>query len=123
MADEHLARVTERISGAVQEFCGNHSQFRMVELAEFVGKRTGVAPDSPGRILRQLRSLGRVRYRVVDRRSSLYEILRPEPRQETSLLSNQQFQQQKLQMGGPSDGDTTSQTLFPTEPRNRTYLL
>jgi hypothetical protein len=81
--EENLDRVKERISGAVQEFCGLHSQFHMVELADFVGKRTGVAPDSPGRILRQLRSLGKVQYRVVDRRSSLYEILLPKARQET----------------------------------------
>ena len=80
--EENLGRVAERISGAVEEFCGGTQRFHMAELSDFVRDRTGVAPDSPGRILRQLRSRGKLNYRVVDRRSSLYEMTRLEPRQE-----------------------------------------
>jgi hypothetical protein len=46
----------------------------MAELAEFVASAVQVAPDSPGRILRQLRRAGRVDYRIVNRAQSLYEI-------------------------------------------------
>jgi hypothetical protein len=91
--EENLGRVAERISGAVEEFCGLRKRFRqqfhMAELCDFVRDRTGVAPDSPGRILRQLRSLGKLNYRVVDRRSSLYEMTRLEPKQGVTLLSDQ----------------------------------
>ena len=79
---EHLERVGERISGAVLEFCAVRKRFQMAELSDWVRERTGVAPDSPGRILRQLRSVGKLNYRVVDRRASLYEVTRLEPRQE-----------------------------------------
>jgi hypothetical protein len=80
--DEHLERVGERISGAVLDFCRGVRRFHMNELTDWVSKRTGVAPDSPGRILRQLRSVGKLNYRVLDRRASLYEVTRLEPHQE-----------------------------------------
>jgi hypothetical protein len=70
--DENLERVTERIAAPVLEFCGLRRQFHMIELAEFVQARVGVAPDSPGRILRMLRQAGKVSYRVIDRRNSEY---------------------------------------------------
>ena len=72
--DGNLERVQERIAAAVLEFCDLHRQFHMIELAEFVQARVGVAPDSPGRILRQLRQAGKVKYQVVDRRRSEYLI-------------------------------------------------
>lgn len=72
--DENLERVTERIAAAVLEFCDLNPRFHMVELAEFVQERVGVAPDSPGRILRALRQAGKVSYRVIDRRNSEYLI-------------------------------------------------
>lgn len=77
-----LARVSERISAAVLEFCGRTSRFHMTELVAFVRDRVGtVAPDSASRILRQLRRAGKVRYRVVDRSASLYQIVTPTPTQ------------------------------------------
>jgi hypothetical protein len=75
-----LTRVAARIGAAVLEFCGRTSQFHMADLAAFVEGRIGsVAPDSAGRILRQLRRAGTVNYRVVDRSASLYEIVNPTP--------------------------------------------
>lgn len=41
-------------------------------------KHPSLAPDSPGRIMRLLRAEGLINYRVVSRKDSLYEILRPE---------------------------------------------
>ena len=72
--DENLERVGERIAAAVLEFCDLRPRFHMVELGEFVQARVGVAPDSPGRILRLLRQAGKIRYRVIDRRNSEYLI-------------------------------------------------
>jgi hypothetical protein len=72
--DANLERCSEKIAAAVLEFCGLRRQFHMIELAEFVQARVGVAPDSPGRILRMLRQAGKVKYRVIDRRNSEYLI-------------------------------------------------
>lgn len=71
---DNLERVTESIAAAVLEFCGLRRQFHMIELAEFVQARVGVAPESPGRILRLLRQAGKIKYRVIDRRNSEYLI-------------------------------------------------
>jgi hypothetical protein len=80
-ADE-LDRVGDRIAGLVYEFCRSRfaasrvelRQFHMEDLTTFVAADVQVAPDSPGRILRMLRKTGRVGYRVVNRRESLYEL-------------------------------------------------
>lgn len=52
------------------------SRFHMVELTEYVAARTPtpIAPDSAGRILRDMRRAREINYRVVDRRASLYQI-------------------------------------------------
>lgn len=77
-----LARVSERIAGAVLEFCSSPRQFRMTELNSYVQSKVGaIAPDSAGRILRQLRRAGKVRYTVLDRSASLYQIVNPTPTQ------------------------------------------
>lgn len=72
-----IERVTDRIGFLVFEFCANTGagrRFRMEELTAFVAARAQVAPDSPGRILRQLRRAGHVDYHVVNRAESLYEL-------------------------------------------------
>ena len=80
--DSDLARVTERIAGAVEQFCSQTAQFRMADLLRFVECRVGpVAPDSAGRILRLLRRAGKINYVVLDRSASLYAIVRPVPTQ------------------------------------------
>lgn len=77
---EHLERVTVRIGAAILAFCRDHRErgrrFYMDELRAFVEAHAGsVAPASPDRVLRQLRQSGRVQYRVVSRRESLYEVV------------------------------------------------
>lgn len=81
---EQLERVGGKIAGAVLDFCRRHyryagttpsiCQFHLEELASSVRSATGIAPDSPGRILRMLRQAGQIRYRVLNRRQSLYRV-------------------------------------------------
>lgn len=49
----------------------------MDELRRYVGRELeeAIAPDSPGRILRQLRQQGVLNYAVVSRRQSLYRVV------------------------------------------------
>lgn len=78
---EHLERVSDRISGGVLEFCRRRmratgGEFRMHELSaalDFSGMKC--APDSAGRILRDLRQKKSIGYEVLSRRDSLYRIL------------------------------------------------
>jgi hypothetical protein len=73
-----LERVSDRIEALVHHFCSlrfsGSKRFHMEDLAKYVAGFVVVAPDSPGRILRQLRRQRRVSYRVVNRAASLYEI-------------------------------------------------
>lgn len=78
---ENLERVESRIGHIVLRFCVDtilhgDSVFYMEELRRYVSRETGhtVAPDSPGRILRELRKNRKLKYTVVSRRESLYEI-------------------------------------------------
>jgi hypothetical protein len=72
--ESELFRVRSTIAPAVVEFCRAHvgDQFRMEELQRFVQLFHPSAPDSPSRILRDLRRRGIVAYRVVSRPGSLY---------------------------------------------------
>ena len=70
-----IARVEKGIALHVLEFCRTHSTFHAEHLRFYVQARTGRAPSSPDRILRQLRSRGVLRYRCTDRAASLYEVL------------------------------------------------
>ncbi len=74
--ERELARVESEIRDIVLGFCRQRlfDTFRMDELTEYVRLRTSVAPDSPGRILRQLRRDNTVDYILVSRRESLYSI-------------------------------------------------
>ena len=72
----HLDRVSSRIGAAVLDFCQAHRQFHAGELHRHVEDATGVsAPASADRILRDLRQRGVLKYRVVSRRESLYEVV------------------------------------------------
>ncbi len=80
MNEEHLSRVSDTIAPIVLEFCQDRmrtcqAQFRMEELRTYVSERTMIAPASPDRILRDLRQAGKLNYRVVNRRGSLYEVI------------------------------------------------
>lgn len=77
-----LERVTSRIAGHALAFCRlvladrfvDPGQFRMEELRQYVDQAEGryVAPDSAGRILRDLKQRGLVGYTLISRRESLY---------------------------------------------------
>lgn len=78
----NLQRVTDNIGDVVYEFCRRHVgwHFHATELRGFVQTRcTGIAPESPGRILRELRKQGRVQYELVSRRGSLYRVVAVRP--------------------------------------------
>jgi hypothetical protein len=76
---ENLRRVTGRLRGAIVQFCrlrlASVPRFRADELRLYVGTFVGeVAPDSPGRVLRQLRQAGVVDCVLLDRAGSFYEV-------------------------------------------------
>lgn len=75
----HIQRVSARIENLVLSFARDRVAvhrpvFHMTELTSFVGRHEPVAPGSPDRILRHLRSKGVLSYTVKNRRQSLYEI-------------------------------------------------
>lgn len=78
---ENLERVEGRIGRAIEDFialelrCGK-ATFHANELRKWVNDGVpGIAPDSPGRVLRKLRCEGRINYEIVSRRNSLYRAL------------------------------------------------
>ena len=72
---EDRERVYARIASVIMAF---HEvkwgqEFHVEDLRRYVrGQVPGIAPDSPGRILRELRLRGELDYVVVNRRQSLY---------------------------------------------------
>jgi len=75
---EHLERVSKRIARNVIQFVedvGDYNTFHMDDLRKHIQRHVGGAPDSPSRILRDLRLRGVIDYRVEDRRASLYRVL------------------------------------------------
>ena len=81
--DEQQVQLT-RVTGAIgkeiltylrRRFASGFTQFHADDLRGAVACHTVTAPDSAGRILRQLRRSGVVSYEVVDRRRSLYRLL------------------------------------------------
>ena len=82
----NIGRVNKKIAAAVTEFCqsvGVGGKFHMVDLQDFVAVRFSIAPDSPGRILRDLRKRKLLNYRVVSRKQSEYQVLSRERHQST----------------------------------------
>lgn len=72
-----LARCKAVISPAIRDFFSARpigTRFHMEELTRYVRQRIPTAPDSAGRILRDMRQSGELNYSVVDRRKSLYQI-------------------------------------------------
>lgn len=72
-----LARVSMAIGKSILEFrdsVGASCAFRCEDLRHYVTSRVpNISPDSPSRVLRDLRKKGALDYRVLDRRASLYE--------------------------------------------------
>lgn len=72
-----LARVKSAIAKLILSFFNARpvgSQFHMADLTKYVGAHVVIAPDSAGRILRDMRQAGELNYSVVNRRNSLYRI-------------------------------------------------
>lgn len=69
-------RVYGRIAPIILTFYREHAgeMFRMEQLRRYVISRAPeIAPDSPSRILRELRLDNRINYVVLNRRQSLYQ--------------------------------------------------
>lgn len=77
----NLDRVKSRIAGHVTAFCrsrvaSGEDTFHAEDLLRWVRERLpSIAPDSPRRILGELRLEGALNYEVLNRRASLYRIL------------------------------------------------
>jgi hypothetical protein len=75
----NLVRVSNNIAGIVRDFCrerldDERAEFHMVDLTIYVNARSTIAPDSAGRILRDLRKQKVIDYTVVSRSQSLYRV-------------------------------------------------
>lgn len=75
----NLERVGQNIAGYVADFCRSRvregrAEFHMADLTTFVNARSTIAPDSAGRILRDLRRRKVIDYEVVSRSRSLYRL-------------------------------------------------
>jgi len=80
-APEERERVFSRIAPVILAFKDERplGTFHAEELRDYVLRQMpDIAPDSPGRILRELRLLRRLHYVVINRRQSLYQF-RPLP--------------------------------------------
>jgi hypothetical protein len=78
---ENLERVNQRIGESVLEFhdsWGYDRPFHADDLRNFVIGHAQVAPASADRILRDLRQRGLLDYKIVNRRQSLYQFVRPD---------------------------------------------
>ena len=65
----------ESIQSPFLEFCRRQvSHFHMQDLTRYVQDRIKTAPDSPRRILSELQREGRVRVKLLSRKSSLYYV-------------------------------------------------
>ena len=92
---EERSRVRSRIGSLIMEFFRHNNSntfrtFHMELLRKYVEMGIGgkVAPDSPGRIMRQLRQEGFLDYIVVSRRQSLYRVAPVEGPAEPFTLAN-----------------------------------
>lgn len=75
---ENIARVSHRIAPTIVGYFrhrGVGAEFRVDDLRAHIARHfPGIAPDSAGRIMRDLRGRGTIDYAVINRRQSLYRI-------------------------------------------------
>ena len=75
---EQLTRVSAKIGGVIIRFFSDKSfgfRFHMKDLLTAVRSEFPyIAPDSPSRVMRDLRQKSVIDYRVINRKNSLYEI-------------------------------------------------
>ena len=82
-----MLRVTDTIEDAILKFYkwrieSEKLEFTLIELNFYVyGSFANFAPDSPGRILRYLKTCGSLDYEVLNRRRSQYRFKRLQPTQ------------------------------------------
>src|SRR5262245_56170469 len=72
-----IARVHSKISACITNFFrerGVGAQFHVDDLRRYVAAHALIAPDSAGRIMRDMRERSWIGYEVVNRRASLYRI-------------------------------------------------
>jgi hypothetical protein len=78
---ENIARVHNKIAPIIARFFeerGVGHEFHVDELRRYVARHYPVnAPDSAGRIMRDLRERKWIGYEVVNRRASLYRMTKP----------------------------------------------
>lgn len=78
---ENLERVSLKIARHVLQFCADclaqeTVRFHASDLCKFViDQMPNIAPDSPSRILRDLRRKQQIDYKVISRKDSLYEVI------------------------------------------------
>lgn len=76
---QNIERVRSKLEPTILRFFAQNSSgvFLMSALTNYVRWfHPDTAPDSPGRIMRQLRKARKLDYRVKNRRASLYEIVK-----------------------------------------------
>ena len=73
---QNLARVEGRIAESIIRWCSRHvgAEFHLSEMTADIMAETMCAPDSPRRILLQLRDSGQVEVECVDRATSAYRL-------------------------------------------------
>jgi len=71
-----LSRVTGRIGELIVEFIEQRlrtqPEFHAADLHKFVAAHETVAPDSPIRVMRDMKQQGQINYTLLSRRGSLY---------------------------------------------------
>ena len=73
---QNLKRVRQAIAKYVTDFIDEHEgrTFSNSDLYKFVSDRVDVAPDSPARVLRDLKASGAVCYELISRSRSMYRV-------------------------------------------------
>jgi hypothetical protein len=73
--EENLDRVFSKLWVSILAFCRERREFHMEDLRDHLRELAcDFAPDSPSRILRELRLRGWVNYEVTNRRRSAYRV-------------------------------------------------
>lgn len=73
----HLARVGKKIAPFIVEFFHRNAgaQFHMEDLRHYVQERApAISPDSPSRVMRDLKAKSVIDYVLLSRRDSLYQV-------------------------------------------------
>lgn len=75
---EQLRRVKSKTAEAILQFFGTlgaGETFHAQQLRDYVASIVPVAPSSPDRVMRDMRTCGQLRYELVSRKDSLYRVV------------------------------------------------